>query len=295
MLKRIILTFSVSCFFFSASILAKSLDAAQFQDHVLQFLQTNYKQYSSGKTGTSGTIQFGGMSIALDKLYQPYSAGQISDAQLDEVLKQYFTSVTAELAKLADSKTWDKIKDFVRPQMAPAAYLERANLVYHELDEHAIATYVVDDEKAYKYVTYEHLAQWKVSPEQLSAAAMSNLTQASANTSMNIANKGNKFIIIQTKDGYDAARIMVPEIQKFVMQNLGEPFYAAFPYRDFLIVWSPENGEEFESKVMGNIRQDHARQQYALSPNVFEISRHGIKRVNNDKKDTKEEKKKSAK
>jgi uncharacterized protein YtpQ (UPF0354 family) len=80
-------------------------------------------------------------------------------------------------------------------------------------------------------------------------------------------------LAIQTGDGYDAARLLLPAMRKLAVEQLGEPCYAALPNRDFLILWARSNPEEFQSMVRAQIRQDSESQPYPLTSTVFVVTR----------------------
>ena len=79
-------------------------------------------------------------------------------------------------------------------------------------------------------------------------------------------------LAIQTGDGYDAARLLLPAMRKLAVEHLGEPCYAAVPNRDFLIMWSQSNPEEFQTLVRAQVRQDCQSQPYPLTSTVFVVT-----------------------
>ncbi len=84
-------------------------------------------------------------------------------------------------------------------------------------------------------------------------------------------------LAIQTGDGYVAARLLLPAMRKLAIEHLGEPCYAAVPNRDFLIMWSQSNAEEFQTLVRGQVRQDFESQSYPLTSTVFVVTEADVK------------------
>lgn len=50
------------------------------------------------------------------------------------------------------------------------------------------------------------------------------------------------------KDGHDAVRILVPRIRQAAAPFPGDPFIAAVPNRDFLILWSSTNRSAYRRR-----------------------------------------------
>lgn len=280
MIKHCYKLIGVACVLLSTMTMAQTMSQSEFQSYVVKFLSESYKQHSFSKSDKQDAITVGGIQMSLTALYTAYSQGQIPDEEIDGVLKNSFEPMLAEVASFNEAQQqWQQVKGSIRPQLAPIAYLEKADLVHQKLDDKVIATFVIDDKHSYKYVTDDYFKSWKVSIEDLVNAANENLINISANMPMNISNQSEKFIVVQANDGYDAARIMVPQIRAFFSQHLGEQFYAAMPYRDILLVWSDDNTEAFKARMHENIKGDFAAKQYALSPNIFKVNAQGIKVV----------------
>lgn len=102
------------------------------------------------------------------------------------------------------------------------------------------------------------------------------MSVASRNTPM----QGNldevKFLMIQSNDGYDAARLLAPKFREFLASKLGYPFHAGIPNRDFLIVWSIENPEKMKSGFAESIAEDFREKPYPLTPNVLVVTKEKI-------------------
>ncbi len=85
-----------------------------------------------------------------------------------------------------------------------------------------------------------------------------------------------KFMMLNTHDGYDAARLLVPEFRDFIASKLGYPFHAGIPSRDFLIMWSLDNPDKMKIGFASSIKLDFEEKAYPLTPNVLKVSKNGI-------------------
>ena len=79
-------------------------------------------------------------------------------------------------------------------------------------------------------------------------------------------NEDAKWVGIETKDGFDAARILIPKLREFLAGRLGNPFRFAIPNRDFLICWNTGTSTLFSDFTASKIRKDFETQPYPLSP-----------------------------
>ena len=135
--------------------------------------------------------------------------------------------------------------------------------------------FVIDDEKAYRYVTEEDLKHWSVGDADLRAAAIGNLAQKSSNLEMTFIPPPNGMFVINTMDSFDAARILLPSLQVFFGEKLGTPYYFGIPNRDFLICWSRRGDRNFQNFIKKQIADDFGERPYPLSKYAFEFDEIG--------------------
>ncbi|HLA94243.1 MAG TPA: hypothetical protein VK612_00880, partial [Pyrinomonadaceae bacterium] len=73
----------------------------------------------------------------------------------------------------------------------------------------------------------------------------------------------------------DAVRIVDEGLQQLISEQIGSPFYAGVPNRDFLICWSKNNDKEFQNQMRSQISSDFDERPYPLSRNAFEVNAGG--------------------
>lgn len=79
------------------------------------------------------------------------------------------------------------------------------------------------------------------------------------------------FLASEEKDGYDAVRLLLPWVRQEAAKHLGNPFLAAIPNRDFLVMWGTTNSQAFQSRARDNVLQDFKSQPYKLSSSVLKV------------------------
>jgi uncharacterized protein YtpQ (UPF0354 family) len=107
------------------------------------------------------------------------------------------------------------------------------------------------------YVRHEDTLRWNKSDKDLLDIAIANLDEASRKIPMQVADgEDAKWVGIEMKDGFDAARILVPKLREFISSRLGSPFRFAVPNRDFLICWNVGASARFSDFTVSKIKKD---------------------------------------
>ena len=167
---------------------------------------------------------------------------------------------------------FDAARTRLKAQLMPPDYAQQAPIVCLPFGRTLAIGIVLDSEKGYTYVRNEDALQWRKSDGELLDIAVANLDEASRKIPMQTADSTEaKWVGIEIKDGFDAARILIPNLRKFVSSRLGSPFRFAVPNRDFLICWNTEASTRFFDFTKSKIRKAFEVQPYPLSPHIFEI------------------------
>lgn len=220
------------------------------------------------------TIWHGEAKIGLHHLYTAYLNDKPKGRVLREGIAAHFENFFAAIAQLEHETSWEEVRSQVRPQLMPEAYAEQGiELVTDTLGGGVRSGYVIDTEHSYVYVRKADLEAWGISQTDLHRQAQENLGAASADMPMQFIDGPNKLLMAEMKDGFDAVRILLPELREQAIEKLGEPFFAGIPNRDFLAMWSRDGDPKFLERVQEKIRKDFSTQPYALTPTVFEVTR----------------------
>jgi Protein of unknown function (DUF1444) len=96
-------------------------------------------------------------------------------------------------------------------------------------------------------VNGDHLLSWGVEPAEIQDAAMRNLATWSATAPWSTEDSGDRHLISsQTGDGFDAVRILLPEVVAHLVRELGSigRILVGVPERDLLIAGSTRDGDD---------------------------------------------------
>lgn len=170
-------------------------------------------------------------------------------------------------AAVADSPEhdWQLAKTLIYPAFRPVGALgleidsiDRASLVAHMTQSHAQP--LLDPGLAALPVVYtiaaggfdivvngDHLLSWGIEPREIRDAAMRNLATWSATAPWSTEESGNRHLVSsQTGDGFDAVRILLPDVVAHLVTVLGSfgRILVGIPERHLLIAGSMRPGDD---------------------------------------------------
>ena len=250
----------------------------EFRAFVLGILHEQFPDRGFVAGEADELIVCGDEQFGLSNLYARLGDSRQDDPELRSFIAEHFGKMIklVEQASQNDSPAWSVVKDRLRPQIMPAEFVEKLPIVHLPLGEDVLIGIVLDSEAGYSYVRDDDAALWGRTAEELFDTAVANLSEASQQMPMAMFPEPNLAIVIETKDGYDAARILLPGLREFVAEKLGEPFFAGIPNRDFLIMWSQDADEGFQTFCRQKIGEDAQQQDHPLSPRILVATTEGV-------------------
>jgi uncharacterized protein YtpQ (UPF0354 family) len=249
-------------------------NAADFRDRVLKRVRLSYPSVRFEAPAQSGDVVIAkGIQIGLQNLKAKFDLSDRSQQAFEQLVAEHFQVVLEEEPSVPGFGT---AREKIRPQIMPPDYAQQAPIISLPFGQTLAVGIVVDSDKGYSYVKREDAVRWNKSETELRDIAIANLDGASRKMQMQSSeNEEAKWIAIETKDGFDAARILIPKLREVLASRLGNPFRFAVPNRDFLICWSIGSSTRFADFTRSKIRKDFDTQPYPLSPHVFEVTADG--------------------
>jgi hypothetical protein len=202
----------------------------------------------------------------------------------------------AEPATVADSPQleWERARALIYPAFRPLGTLgqaidsiDREMLLAHATQSHAQplvdlglaglpVVYTIAASGFHVVVNGDHLLAWGIEPADIQDAAMRNLSGWSASAPWTTEVSGNRRLISsQTGDGYDAARILLPEVVAHLVRELGSfgRVLVGLPERDLLIAGSmPPGDRDFAGLFASFIIEHSGGADEPIDRRVFELS-----------------------
>jgi uncharacterized protein YtpQ (UPF0354 family) len=205
----------------------------------------------------------------------------LSAKQRADEVKAHFQAILS----LSEQRTteapegWASAQKKVLLQLMPAEYSQKFQddraLVSRPFIPGVAKGVVIDAEKGYKYVRKLDLIQWKIAADAVFERALKNLDSKSRSAKLQSSSGPEKFLAFEERDGYDAARILLPWVRDEAAKHLGNPFLASLANRDFLILWSTQNSAKFQQFARQKAKDDFRAQPYSLTPATLRVWRDG--------------------
>lgn len=249
-----------------------------FQARCVRILSDLYSDKTFEAAEDPLTLKVGESTLGLTNVRARFLLGTQTEAELREIIREHFDKVFGALPIAErEGMSWEQAKLQLMPQLMPAEFLSKLPLASFEFGDQVLLGFVLDTEHAYSYVTEKELDQWAISKELLRETAFENLKERSNGIEMMAIPGDNAFVIVSTMDGFDAARIVVPEMQQYFKETIGGSFYFGVPNRDFLICWSKSGDKKFQADMRAQVSSDFDDRPYPLSGRAFEITDDGIR------------------
>jgi uncharacterized protein YtpQ (UPF0354 family) len=159
----------------------------------------------------------------------------------------------------------------VGPSFASAVPAESADLYLEQLGSQVWETLVLKTKDRARYVRRVELADWSRDGASPRAQALQNLARASERARfLQHDTPHGPLVIAETRDGLDAARLVLPGLHELLSGLLGSPFLVAIPHRDTLLA-APCEPAPLVEELKRRARSAAARAPHAISAQLWVI------------------------
>jgi len=191
-------------------------------------------------------------------------------------LRRPSNSPAAEPRRLAKRRLAMKANDVIShvlPQFFPAHWLDPPGLVFSYFPSRIRVGYVIRGKANYSYLCDDEFSALSLTMGQLHSAALKNLARLeSARITIGKVPEGAEGWISATDDNFAAIRILLPEVQEILRQEIGEEFLVSIPHRDWCFCWSPAQPADRQETHVQEALADFMQEPYNLTPDVFLFS-----------------------
>ena len=253
----------------------RSIEA--LQGFALELLHLEHPDWILERTGNSGIrIQVHGQEghLYLGNIAREAGSDRTIAKKLIATAAQELSQQPKLIEQDAATPALDTIKPRLRPVLVPHDYAQRFELAGRVFVDDVWEVLVIDSQRTTRYVRTVDLNTWQAEFDSLRTIAENALWKDSQSVQLIAKSptdptKSGKFIAIDTRDGYAAARLVLPEIRQALAKQLGEPFFAAVPNRESLVAWS--NDYAFADQFATKVRQDFETRSHPISPIVYRV------------------------
>lgn len=225
---------------------------------------------SADATGETSVL-IAGRALDLDNLARMIAAAPESRGVC---IDRFLAVVLADEGPIADAR-WVDVRGHVRAVLKPAAYLGAVQYPSIEFCNQTVIVFVIDRPTHHLTITDALRAKWRLSVDELLYVATANLAAVPFEIDELFPIEGGRGALIGVNDGYDAARLLLPDLQRQLRRDLGGDFYVGVPCRDYLIAVSAEPEPPLR-RTRAKVAADYERLPYPISPRLFLVTRDGV-------------------
>ena len=257
--------------------LADTLDGDTFRQNVIVLLKRRHPEWQVVPGTDPETIKISNFEIYLDNIYR--QVRNLPSAERDDQTVSFIENALTESEKSKDNPGFAEAGDRVRPQIVPADYLGQApDLVHRPFLAGLMVAYAIDEKNRYELLRQPDIDAWQIGQAEIETHAIANLEAASTGLAVQLGTnpQGGAFIAVSTSDGYDAARLLLPQFMRRLRQAMKASLvFVGIPSRDFLVTWTPDfaSRRAFATKIA----QDFRDRPHPLTDALFASSDSGVR------------------
>lgn len=249
----------------------------QFMDEVLRLLGARFPLVQAERAQEMFSVRINGHLAPLENLYR-------TAAQDPKQVQHHIERWVVELLRAAEGSPdqeagFDQIKERILPMVFSPARpdLNQRHVVSQSLVEGLNVGYAIDSDRTIAYISPSLFAKWHITMDELHETALGNLVSRSNAISAQAAQDEQgqvNLVMIQTLDGYDSSRILLPSLHAQLREMLGSPFVAGIPTRDILLCF--RNEEQTVGRMHERIKQDYRVMPHQVTDQLFLVTADGI-------------------
>lgn len=131
------------------------------------------------------------------------------------------------------------------------------------------------------WLTKDNLTKWNISEVELDTQASINADKLLQQTLISFDTIENRKIgLINTSDTYlKGALLFAPAMKEKVKADLGFPFYAVIPVRDFCYIFSDKDYDFFSNRIGRIVVDEYKQSGYPITTEILKFTEKGVEAV----------------
>ncbi|MFP4441471.1 MAG: DUF1444 family protein [Chloroflexaceae bacterium] len=215
------------------------------------------------------------MRLNLENFYNAY----LLDPSKLEAIHQTMIRTMQGFNPDRSAESFDELRERIYPMLKPAALVTEIQernlpmLVYRAFLANLVIAYVIDEPDSVAFINEEHMEHWEIGEHALYQQALQNLRERTLNTTdyTTVGTGAQQLFIFSSQDGYDATRILLPELLDKWRSQLPGNMVIGIPNRDFLIAFSDADRVTLMN-IAQQVQIDSVQRSYSLTPQLFTLT-----------------------
>jgi len=177
---------------------------------------------------------------------------------------------------------WEDAKDDIFVAITPSDR-EFANFVHIPLTDMCHKVYTYYNGNNFSWISAEDLSKWGISQEELSDQADKNIDRLAETASITVDEiHGRKLVFIETEYvSLKASMLFSLKMKNKINSELGLPFYAVIPVRDFCYIFSQSDFDFFSARLGSTVVKEYQNSGYPITTEILKFTDEGVSAMGN--------------
>ncbi|OXA78842.1 hypothetical protein SAMN05444397_108131 [Flavobacterium aquidurense] len=192
--------------------------------------------------------------------------------------ESYITDLVNTIVSHSSKKEdWENIKDKIYVQFFPNDF-EFENLIYEKVTDEFSKVFMVNTNNNFSFISEDDLIDWNLDLEELKNQVDLNLDTFSDKVKIEIEDVENhKLGMIDIEEVWlKSACLFSSKIKYLVQGNIGFPFYAVIPVRDFCYIFGEQDFEYFSERLGSVIVEEYEKSGYPITTEILKFTENGV-------------------
>ena len=175
---------------------------------------------------------------------------------------------------------WEDIKEEVFISLFPNDH-DFQDILHVKITDECSKVYVYVEEDQLTWIGKDDLRKWNITEVELDFQANSNadnLLKATPITFEIIENR-KLGIIASDNTTLKAALLFAPTMKEKIMSDIGFPFYAVIPVRDFCYIFSENDFRFFSTRIGEVVTDEYKKSGYPITTEILKFTDKGVEAV----------------
>lgn len=210
------------------------------------------------------------LKVSLDNVRRNYERD--SD---DSYITDLVNTIVSHSSKKED---WENIKKKIYVQFFPNDF-EFENLIYEKVTNEFSKVFMVNTNNNFSFISEDDLIDWNLNLEQLKNQVDLNLDIFLDKVQIEVEDVDNhKLGMIDIEEVWlKSACLFSSKIKDLVQNNIGFPFYAVIPVRDFCYIFGEQDFEYFSERLGSVVVEEYEKSGYPITTEILKFSENGVK------------------
>ena len=209
------------------------------------------------------------LKVSLDNIRRNYERDND-----DSYITDLVNTIVSHSSKKED---WENIKDKIYVQFFPNDF-EFENLIYEKVTNEFSKVFMLNNNNNFSFISDDDLIDWNLDLEELKNQVDLNLNTFLDKVQIEIEDVDNhKLGMIHVEEVWlKSACLFSSKIKDLVKNNIGFPFYAVIPVRDFCYIFGEQDFGYFSERLGSVVVEEYEKSGYPITTEILKFSETGV-------------------